>query len=100
LAADLAGAAPNFAFIAPNQCHDGHGLKICPDAGQLTRDYDAFVETTVGLIRASPNWTANSAIVLTFDEGKSAAGRRRPGIATAFGVTVTPSHSASSPCAA
>ncbi|MBI1867903.1 MAG: hypothetical protein HYS06_06375 [Methylocystis sp.] len=69
LAPDLAGQAPNFAFIVPNQCHDGHGLEICKDPDRLTRDYDAFVEQTVGMIRASPNWTENSAIVVTFDEG-------------------------------
>lgn len=76
LAPDLSGKAPNFAFIVPNQCHDGHGLKMCHDPGQLTRDYDAFVEKTVGMIRASPNWTENSAIVVTFDEGESPAGMK------------------------
>jgi hypothetical protein len=74
LGPDLSGKAPNFAFIVPNQCHDGHGLTMCHDPGQLTRNYDAFVEKTAGLIRASPNWTENSAIVVTFDEGESPAG--------------------------
>ena len=76
LAPELSGKAPNFAFIVPNQCHDGHGLKMCDDPGQLTRDYDAFVEKTVGLIRGSPNWTENSVIVVTFDEGEPPAGAK------------------------
>ena len=74
LAADLSGKAPNFVYIVPNLCHDGHGQKMCQAPAQLTRDYDAFVEKTVGLIRASPNWTQNSAIVITFDEGEPSAG--------------------------
>ena len=71
LAQDLAGKAPNFSFIVPNQCHDGHGLSNCGDPSQLTRDYDAFLEKTVNLIRSSPNWTENSAIIITFDEGET-----------------------------
>jgi len=73
LADDLSGKAPNFAFIVPNQCHDGHGLATCNDPVSLTRDFDAFVERTVGMIRSSPNWTRNSAIVITFDEGEKQA---------------------------
>lgn len=69
LAADLAaGAAPNFALIVPNQCHDGHGLPICHDRDGLTRDYDAFVQDAVTTIRSSSSWTDRSAIVITFDE--------------------------------
>lgn len=68
---DLAATAPNFSFIVPNQCHDGHGLPTCRDEAQLQRDYDAFVASTVALIRSSKNWTENSAIVITFDEGES-----------------------------
>ena len=54
----------------PNQCHDGHGLATCRDSVNLTRDFDAFVERTVAMIRSSPNWTEHSAIVITFDEGE------------------------------
>jgi hypothetical protein len=73
LAQDLADGPPNFAFIVPNQCHDGHGLNSCGDPAQLIRDYDSFLEKTVNLIRASPHWTENSAIVITFDESESKA---------------------------
>jgi hypothetical protein len=76
LSADLAGAAPNFVFIVPDQCHDGHGLPTCDDPVRLTRDYDQFVEQTVKTILASPNWTRNSAVVVTFDEGEVHKGAR------------------------
>jgi hypothetical protein len=70
LTADLSGAAPNFAFIVPNECHDGHGSATCKDPLRLAHDFDEFVKQTIGAIRASPNWTRNSAIVVTFDEGE------------------------------
>jgi len=72
LAADLAGKAPSFALIVPDQCHDGHGLRgSCNDPKTLSFDYDATVAELVGVIRASPAWTRNSAIVVTFDEGEN-----------------------------
>jgi hypothetical protein len=84
-AADLAsGAVPNFVFIAPDQCHDMHGvspsnaaligLPTCgyPDSGldhgaiQLG---DAFLQQTVGAIMSSSVWAeGDSAIVITWDE--------------------------------
>jgi hypothetical protein len=85
LAVDLAGAAPNFVFIVPNQCNDGHGLPRsralldlfktkCSDDNDLIRAYDAFVQSTVQAIQASSNWTENSAIVIVFDEGEAPRG--------------------------
>lgn len=79
LPVDLASKAPNFAFIVPNQCHDGHGLPICPDPIRLARDYDEFVKRTVDMIRASQNWTRNSAIIVTFDEGETSTKVTRAG---------------------
>ncbi len=70
LAGDLAGEAPNVAFIIPNQCHDGHGQPLCSNRDQLIAAYDAFVRKTVTAIRASKNFTRRSAIVITFDEGE------------------------------
>jgi hypothetical protein len=46
-------------------------IAIWNDGG--SSDFDAFVECTVGMIRSSPNWTRNSAIVITFDEGEKKA---------------------------
>jgi phosphatidylinositol-3-phosphatase len=55
LADDLSGKAPNFAFIVPNQCHDGHGLVTCNNPVSLTRDFDAVVEQTVGMRGIRPS---------------------------------------------
>jgi phosphatidylinositol-3-phosphatase len=88
LADDLSGKAPNFAFIVPNQCHDGHGLVTCNDPVSLTRDFDAFVEQTVGMIRSSPSWTRNSAIVITFDEGEKKATAKSASAPTNAGAVV------------
>jgi len=71
LSADLSGKAPNFAFIVPNLRHDGHCALNCIGSARLAQDFDDFVKRTIGAIRASPNWTPNSAIVVTFDEGES-----------------------------
>jgi hypothetical protein len=82
LMADLSGNAPNFAFIVPNQCHDGHGSLTCKDPARLARDFDDFLKRTIGAIRASRNWTRDSAIVVTFDEGESRDTPKSPGSRT------------------
>ncbi|MBB4198105.1 hypothetical protein CCR94_20665 [Rhodoblastus sphagnicola] len=70
LARDLEqGAAPNFALIVPNQCHDGHGLEICHDRDQLARDYDDMAREVFAKVRASRAWTERSVFVVAFDEG-------------------------------
>jgi hypothetical protein len=75
---DLEGEAPSFAFIVPDQCHDGHGLRgVCDDPSKLAHDYDAMVAELVHKIQNSKNphnWTENSAIVVTFDEGEMHGG--------------------------
>ncbi|HET8626778.1 MAG TPA: alkaline phosphatase family protein [Thermomicrobiales bacterium] len=70
LAADLAGGdVPNFAYIAPDQCHDMHGLASCGDDTTLIRQGDAYVAATVARIMAAPVWRrGNTAIVVTWDE--------------------------------
>jgi hypothetical protein len=70
LAADLAnGAVPNFAYIAPDQCHDMHGLASCSDDATLIRQGDAYAADLVAAIMAAPVWQrGNNAIVLTWDE--------------------------------
>jgi len=75
LATDLAtGNVPNFAFIAPDQCHDGHGLEVCHEP-LLSHSTDAYLKTTVDLIMRADVWRQRrSAIVVTFDEGDSNLG--------------------------
>jgi len=74
LYADLAsGKLPDFAFIAPNQCHDMHGVSggsaWCTDARMTMRAGDRAVERIIGAIRRSPAWQrGRNAIVLLWDE--------------------------------
>ena len=79
---DLAsGSMPNFAVVVPNQCNEMHG-RGAKDGGVVPEDCvggnlqglihrgDAEVGRLVGLIMASPVWSApgNTAIVISFDE--------------------------------
>jgi len=74
--ADLrAGKAPNFSFIAPNQCHDMHGIgNGSPFCGYdpnpvLIQMGDATVQQLVTAIRKSKAWEeGNNAIVVIWDE--------------------------------
>jgi hypothetical protein len=74
LFADLrSGAVPNLAFIAPNQCHDMHGLgnagNFCKDDATTIRMGDATVQTLVGAIKGSRVWQeGNNAIIVMWDE--------------------------------
>ena len=76
LYADLrAGKAPNFSFIAPNQCHDMHGIgngnPFCnyePNP-TLVQMGDESVQELVTAIKKSGSWKeGNNAIVVMWDE--------------------------------
>ncbi len=41
------GNVPNFSFIAPDQCHDMHGLKSCSGDAALLQAGDAYVANAV-----------------------------------------------------
>jgi phosphatidylinositol-3-phosphatase len=70
LSADLASGAttPNYVFITPNLCNDGHDVH-CVDGrrGGLTA-IDAFLRKWVPLIVNSPAFRADGLLVVTFDE--------------------------------
>jgi phosphatidylinositol-3-phosphatase len=89
LASDLnSGAAPNFVWITPNQCHDMHGGVFVTVAGEsvdgapcpfgntkddandaaLKQKADDFVHGAVDTIMSSKAWTGNSAIFIVTDE--------------------------------
>jgi hypothetical protein len=72
---DLAtDSVPNFAFIAPDQCHDEHGLGVCPDP-LLSQSTDAYLKSTVDAIMHSDTWQrGRNALVITFDEGETNLG--------------------------
>jgi hypothetical protein len=71
LARDLATEqrTPNFVFIAPNLCNDGHDAP-CVDGqpGGLT-SADRFLQEWVPRILASPAYQRDGLLVITFDEG-------------------------------
>ncbi len=61
---------PNYSFIVPNQCDDGHDMPNCSDGtpGGPSR-YDAFLQKYIPLIQASPAFKQDGLIVILFDEG-------------------------------
>lgn len=79
LTTDLQSIAttPNFSFITPNLCDDGHdgdgtgaAGKGCANGqpGGLT-SIDAFLNKTIPLIQASPAYKQDGLIIITTDEG-------------------------------
>lgn len=79
LSTDLSsGNVPQFSWITPNICNDMHGMSgpACPypatGSGPSAQQYrlgNAFVDYWVTQIMASPAWTGNSTIFVTWDEG-------------------------------
>jgi len=70
LAGDFAtpASAPNFAFVAPNQCNDGHDCPLSTTDAWLMRELPALM-----LSPAFAN--SRSLLVITFDEGDGASDR-------------------------
>jgi len=70
LPADLRSVAttPNYSFITPNLCNDGHDAK-CIDGGLGGfQAIDAFLRKWVPLITGSPAFQKDGLLVITFDE--------------------------------
>ena len=71
LAHDIASASttPNYSFITPNTCFDGHDWPKCQDGtpGRLPR-VNQFLKGWVPKIMASPAYQQNGMILITFDE--------------------------------
>ncbi len=72
LATDLQSAAttPNFSFISPNLCNDGHDFpcKNQPSGASALADVDSFLSTWVPIIENSPAFKQNGLLEITFDE--------------------------------
>jgi hypothetical protein len=70
---------PNYAFITPNLCHDGHdgggGNRKCVDGqpGGLI-SADQFLQDTVPKILGSPAYRHDGLLIITFDEADSKGG--------------------------
>ena len=75
LYADLrSGDVPDFSFIAPNQCHDMHGIgngsHLCQyNSATLMKMSDAALENLVSSIKNSSVWKkGNNVVIAIFDE--------------------------------
>jgi phosphatidylinositol-3-phosphatase len=73
LADDLKSVAttPNYSFITPNLCMDGHDYpcKNEPSGSSALNDIDRFLQTWVPMITSSPAFKDNGLLIITFDEG-------------------------------
>ncbi len=61
---------PNYSFITPNLCHDGHDVPRCAD-GKTTGGLVAingFLEKWVPIITRSPAFREDGLLIITFDE--------------------------------
>jgi hypothetical protein len=61
----MSGQVPQFAWITPNLCHDGHD---CTDAVA-----DPWLSRTVSTIMSTPAFQSNGLIFITWDEGEDSA---------------------------
>jgi hypothetical protein len=70
LATDLrsASSTPNYVFIAPNLCHDGHDKPCVNGEPGALISADAFLRQWVPVITGSPAFRASGLLIVTFDE--------------------------------
>jgi phosphatidylinositol-3-phosphatase len=64
-ASDMAAAVPQFVWITPDLCHDGHD---CPNA-----DVSDWLSQTVPAIVNSDAWHSGGVLFITYDEGEDSA---------------------------
>jgi hypothetical protein len=76
LATDLESArtTPDFSFVTPNLCNDGHDYPCTnqPSGASALADIDTFLETWVPKITDSPAFRRNGLLEITFDESDGA----------------------------
>ena len=77
LRTDLATVAttPNFAFITPNLCNDGHDAPCIDHAPGGLVQANEFLRQWVPLITHSPAFAADGVLIITFDEASGAPGQ-------------------------
>jgi phosphatidylinositol-3-phosphatase len=64
-AQDMAATVPNFVWITPDLCHDGHDCS--------TQVADKWLAQTVPTILATSAWKNGGVLVITWDEGEDSA---------------------------
>jgi len=64
--------------VTPNMCEDGHDN--CKPTGTPIKQFDDFLAREIPKIQASPAYTADSLIVVVYDEGQDGG----PGKAVKF----------------
>jgi len=71
LKTDLASIAttPDFSFITPNLCNDGHDSPCANGAPGGLKSINTFLEQWVPKIMDSPAYKKDGLIIITFDEG-------------------------------
>ena len=62
-------STPNYVFITPNLCHDGHDAPCKNGEPGGLVSADAFLRSWVPRILTSPAFKQNGLLVITFDEG-------------------------------
>jgi hypothetical protein len=98
LAADLRSVSttPNYSFITPNLCNDGHDAPCINQAASASAftNIDTFLQTWVPLITSSPAFKKDGLLEVTFDESDTDGGS--PADATAC-CNETPGPAAAMP---
>jgi hypothetical protein len=76
LATDLKNEAttPNYVFITPNLCNDGHDAKCIDGREGGLKAADKFLADTVPAILASPAFKHDGLLIVTFDESDTDTG--------------------------
>jgi len=64
-ATDMSGNVPQFVWITPDLCHDGHDCS--------NKVADAWLSQTVPAIVASTGWQDGGVLLITWDEGEDSA---------------------------
>jgi hypothetical protein len=63
-----ANRTPNYTFIVPNLCHDGHDRPCVNGEPGSLESANAFLQHWVPLIMNSPAFRADGLLIITFDE--------------------------------
>lgn len=78
---ETVATTPNFTFITPDLCHDGHDAPCKNGEPGGLNSADQFLRTWVPRITAAPAFKQDGVLIITFDEGVDPAaccGETRP----------------------